>query len=479
MKRNIPAKRTTSIKRNLVNSISIVFGVIIFAVYLSIDLSLDSWVDQQFDKSLTNKTNYLKSLVKVKGDTLDFDDEMMGEFQDKGDMHYYELWFKDEVIKRSPSLTDHPEINLLKVVLPLNTTQLLDVKLPNGEIGKASISYFLPESEQLSPIHEHPAYLTLYQSTDSLERMLTLLDALLVVTFFISIFLMRYIAIRIVDKGLKPLKYLNQEIKKIDLDQKQAMTIAEPVQIVEEIEPIRQELNAFIKANQVFLQNEKRLTGDIAHELKTPIAEIMSLSEVYIRYPNDPRIGETYKEDMLKISQRMKKIVDNLLLLQRTSSSLIQVEQHEVDINDLIQDVINELAFKFDSIESRVDIDLTTDIILADHFSIHTILTNLLDNALFYSPADSLVKVRLNQQDGNLQLKINNEVEKALSSEDMAHILEPMYQADQSRTSDDRYGLGLSIVDNLCQLNGYQLSIDYSNPCRIEFIIGPIPTECK
>ena len=50
--------QTSSIKRNLVNSISLVFGIIIFAVYLSIDLSLDSWVDKQFDKSLVNKSNY-------------------------------------------------------------------------------------------------------------------------------------------------------------------------------------------------------------------------------------------------------------------------------------------------------------------------------------------------------------------------------------------------------------------------------------
>ncbi|MGO1192099.1 sensor histidine kinase [Vibrio casei] len=467
--------RTTSIKRNLVNSISILFGVIIFAVYLSIDLSLDGWVEQQFDRALVNKANYLKSLVKVSGNTLEFDDAMMTSQQDDGDRHYYQLWFKDKTIKRSKTLDEYPDVDLLKLSLPLNTSQLLDVRLPNGEEGRASISYFLPESEQLLSEHEHPAYLTLYQSDDSFENMLILVDILLVVSFFVSIFVMRYIAVRIVGKGLKPLEYLNEEIKKIDLDQKQAMEIPEPKQRVEEIEPIREELNAFIKSNQVFLQNEKRLTGDIAHELKTPIAEIMSLSEVYIRYPNDARISETYKQDMLKIAHRMKKIVDNLLLLQRTSSSLIHIEQEEMDINDLIQDIVNELAFKFDSIESRVHIELANDMILADHFSMHTMLINLLDNALFYSPEGSIVQIVVKEQGDGLQLIVGNEVTVALSTEDREHILDPMYQADQSRTSNDRYGLGLSIVDNLCRLNGYKLSIDHSNSNRIEFTIGLIP----
>lgn len=468
------AQKTTSIKRNLINSITILFGVIIFAVYLSVDLSVDGWVDKQFDRSLINKANYLKSLVKVSDNQLEFDDTMLAEQQDDDGAHYYELWFQDKVFKRSTTLDAYPDLELLKITLPLNTTQLADVTLPNGEQGRASISYFLPESEQLSATHEHPVYLTLMQSKDSYENMLFLIDILLIVSFFLSIFVMRYISIRIVNKGLKPLEYLNQEIKKIDLDQKQPMQIPKLKQTVEEIEPIRQELNAFIKANQVFLQNEKRLTGDIAHELKTPIAEIMSLSEVYIRYPNDERIGETYKQDMLKIAQRMKVIVDNLLLLQRTSSSLIQLDLQQIDINDLLQDVMNELAFKFNSIENRVNIELVSDIVLADRFSMHTILTNLLDNALFYSPNDSVVTVLLKAQDDKLQLKVANQVIKPLSAQDQEHLLDPMYQADQSRTSSDRYGLGLSIVDNLCQLNKYKMEIDHSNPQSIEFIINNI-----
>lgn len=154
---------------------------------------------------------------------------------------------------------------------------------------------------------------------------------------------------------------------------------------------------------------------------------------------------------------------------------MIHIEQEEMDINDLIQDIVNELAFKFDSIESRVHIELENDMILADHFSMHTMLINLLDNALFYSPEGSIVQIVVKEQGDGLQLIVGNEVTVALSTEDREHILDPMYQADQSRTSNDRYGLGLSIVDNLCRLNGYKLSIDHSNSNRIEFTIGLIP----
>ncbi|TVO32887.1 sensor histidine kinase [Vibrio algivorus] len=453
--------QTSSIKRNLVNSISLVFGIIIFAVYLSVDLSLDSWVDKQFDKSLINKANYMKSLVKVSGDRLSFDDEHLSEFQEDEDVHFYQLWSSSGSFKRSKSLVQYPQIDLLQLSLPLNTNQLLDVTLPNGEEGRAFISYFLPESEQLSATHEHPAYLALYQSSRSSESMLVLIDILLIVTFFISIVVMRYIAIRIVDKGLKPLQTMNAQIKKIGIDQSSVTELPEPDLQFDEIEPIRKELNAFIKANQVFLQNEKRLTGDIAHELKTPIAEIMSLSEIYIRYPEDERIGATYKQDMLKIAQRMKKIVDNLLLLQKTSSATIQIELEAIDLYQLISEVIAELTFKYSDADSRIQILIDKPLIFGDSFSLHTILQNLIDNALFYSPEGSQITISLVTKQSNLVLEVRNQVCTVLTEQDIAQLLEPMYQADQSRTSNDRYGLGLSIVNNLCRLNDYQLDVVY------------------
>ena len=121
--------QTSSIKRNLVNSISWVFGIIIFAVYLSIDLSIDSWVDKQFDKSLVNKANYMKSLVKVSGDRLSFDDDPLSEFQEDEDAHFYQFWSNNRSFKRSKSLEEYPKINLIKLTLPLNTNQLLDDNL--------------------------------------------------------------------------------------------------------------------------------------------------------------------------------------------------------------------------------------------------------------------------------------------------------------------------------------------------------------
>ncbi|WP_153448806.1 sensor histidine kinase [Vibrio algicola] len=476
--------RPRSIKRNLVNSISVLFGVLIFAIYLSVDLSMDSWGDSQFDRALINKTNYLKSLVTVNksGDAVKFNDGMMKDAKGSDDVGYYQLWYQDKSFKRSESLTAFPDLELLKISLPLNTTQIVDMKLPNGETGRASLSYFLPDSELLHTQHAHPAYLTLYESNSSLEKMLMFLDVLLVVSFFFSIFLVRNVATRIVSNGLQPLQYLNEEIKKIEINQQEKIDsvkfIDSPVtgKTIEEIEPIRKEINNFIQANQLLLQTEQRLTGDIAHELKTPIAEIISLSEVYIRYPNDERIGQSYKQDMLKIATRMKTIVDNLLLLQRSSSNAMQLDYDVLDAEFMLEQVLQDLAFKVPTIQQRVDVALKTDNLYADAFSLNVIITNLIDNALFYSPESSTVTVSLipATQSGRWLLQVTNDLIVPLSQQDIEHILDPMYQADSSRTSNERHGLGLSIVDNICRQNGYTLTFNTDIAQQVTFTVGPI-----
>ncbi|MGB2079915.1 MAG: sensor histidine kinase, partial [Vibrio sp.] len=441
-----------------------------------IDLSLDGWVDDQYDKALVNKVNYLKTLVKHQPNqaqqiVFEFNPDFMPEFSAKTDPQYFQVWVDNTVVARSPSLTPYPNLNLERKKLALNSTQLFDVILPNGGVGRAVATHF----KDSNMTRDHNVSLTFYEPIAGLERLLIIVDVLLVVTFFLSIFFMRTLAIRIVNSGLKPLAELNESIRSLDVNRDSQSgrinQISAPKTRYVEIEPIRLELNSYISSNQALLESEKRLTGNIAHELKTPIAEIISLTEVYRSFPDDERIAATYSQDVLQISQRMKKIVDNLLLLQRSSQSQLKQPLHVIDVEDLIFKTKQELAFKFSDIHQRVQHKVESGALVADEFSLQTLLTNLLDNALYYSPPESSVIIKLEESNIGGCLSIRNDLAYPLCEQDKQNLLEPMYQADQSRTLSDRHGLGLSIVHNLCKLYGYRLSIAYPATMQIEFII--------
>ena len=208
------------------------------------------------------------------------------------------------------------------------------------------------------------------------------------------------------------------------------------------------------------VDNEKRITSDIAHEIKTPIAELITLTEVHQRFPDDERLAKTFTSDILQISNRMKVIIENLLLLQRTSHSL-SVYKEPIEITTLLSKVIHDLNFKYDDIKQRVVLNNTLQhTIFADEFCLKTIITNLLDNALFYSVPNTAINITINDDTQDVVFTITNPSSINNSQQEVDNLVQPLFHYDDSRSNNERYGLVLSIVDNICKINDYELSIN-------------------
>ena len=296
-------------------------------------------------------------------------------------------------------------------------------------------------------------------------------DLSLLFVFITAIFGVRFVVIKVVDKELDSLYLLNKEISELDAHTQQ---IKKNPKESREIAPIRKELNRYIELNIQNVANEKRLSSDIAHELKTPIAELISLSEMNIRFPDDVRISATYKEDVLSIANNMKSIVNQLMALSQSASGNYGIEKKEVDVRLLTEEINAELQFKHPTMGERVAFSssLSSPMIYVDRFSLETVVKNLLDNALFYSVEDSIVSASIEKDgDGSIVIKIKNTSSNPLTQYDLESIFKPLYQVDKSRTHTDRHGLGLSIVKNVAQLNGYDLSVDYQENQEIMFTV--------
>ncbi|WP_166378256.1 HAMP domain-containing sensor histidine kinase [Pseudoalteromonas sp. Z9A4] len=464
-----------SIKRKLVNNISAVISVILFTIFLTVDLSVDTWVEDQFNQSLTNKANYLKTLVEDDNNVVEFDfaGEFMSEYEAADATEFYQLWHGRDVFERSDSLELYENANLPFLEMPINESKIIDYELPNGRDGRALISHFVAQKDDRNPTHSavfNTMTLAIAAPTAELNKVLIIIDVVFILTCVLGVFGVRYLVTRIVNKGLHPLHNLNDQIKLLDITGI-AQTIESDFK-VEEIEPIRNELNKFITVNQQLYSNEKRLTSDIAHELKTPIAELISLSEVAIRYPDDKRISDTYTSDVLNISQRMKTIVSNLLLLQRSSSSAMQLNAQNIILNNLVNQIVDELTFKHPTIKARLNNEITDEFTLnADEFSLNTILCNLIDNALFYGLPEAPIKLTAVNNSTNMTISVSNKVNKPLSSEQLTAIFDPLYQLDSSRTNNQRHGLGLSIVQSLCNLNGFTITASNTESNTLTFIL--------
>jgi len=122
--------------------------------------------------------------------------------------------------------------------------------------------------------------------------------------------------------------------------------------------------------------------------------------------------------------------------------------------------------------QSRINIESPASLFIqSDYFCIEAILTNLINNALYYSPQRSIVDIAVKTSEENTALSISNELSVAMNDNDLKHLFEPLWQKDKSRTSEDHFGLGLSIVKRLCHQMDIEISVHFKSKEVIEFML--------
>jgi len=199
------------------------------------------------------------------------------------------------------------------------------------------------------------------------------------------------------------------------------------------------------------------MASDIAHELKTPIAELISLSEVALKFPHEKEISDNLASDVHGISYRLKNIVSSIMLLQKSSSSH-ELETSKINLTDLISNIISRE--NSDDRDITLLFDIPSLIVNTNKFALETVLSNLINNAIFYSPTNSGIEITTSKIDNrNALIKISNICYENYQENELKLFFDPLWQKDESRTSTERFGLGLAIVKSYCEKIGATVSI--------------------
>lgn len=448
-------RKQKSIKKKLINLISLSLGIVLCICFFIIDQNLDGWADKQFKDEISSQAFIFKSVVLMNANELSRlkDNELLSTASTQ--TTYYQIWKDNALIKKSNNLKAENKSNLVKYDIPLNSTRIIHVTLPNGDEGIATLTEFTNKSRR-DKARNSIFYVTIYHSTKKLNNVLYIIDALLIMSFVVSILLTRILAQKIVSISLKPLFDLNDEIIAISKTPQTPKPISDNILYYKEIVPIQSSINHFIAVNQNLIKNEKRITGDIAHELKTPLAEIISMTEVYEKFPNDPRIAQRYTQDMLEIANEMKLLIDGLLYLHEKQNDKL-THKETCSVKDRVMDVLKTLAIQ----ENHYQLKLchSVDKLLASPLSLSMILRNLIDNANFYKTPHTAITIMSKKVADNLIIMISNHTPEKITDNQLSDLIKPLFKIDKSRKNTQHYGLGLTIVNNLCSINGYTFTL--------------------
>ena len=211
-------------------------------------------------------------------------------------------------------------------------------------------------------------------------------------------------------------------------------------------------LNTALEYAKKAEEDRRQMTSNIAHELKTPLAIIHSYAEGLKEHIAEEK-REQYLDVILSESERMDAMVMEMLDLSRLEAGKVSLARDDFSLTELVKEVIQklDLVIKEKGLEVSFEPDGGCNI-NADESRICQAVSNLVANAVKYSPAGSAILLRTYTRRGKAWFSAENESEP-LTWEHLSKVWDAFYRTDDAR-SDGGSGLGLTITKSIISLHG-------------------------
>ena len=288
-------------------------------------------------------------------------------------------------------------------------------------------------------------------SDEQVERNFALL---FVAVLFGGVVASALIAIVVTRRGLRPLREMTESLARVGPDQlKQRIgSIGWP----RELQPLAIAFDQMLKRLDDSFTRLSQFSADLAHELRTPIANM--LGEAQVALTRD-RTAADYRETIestVAECERLSRIVDNLLFVARVDAASEPIARKWFDARTAVEKIAAFYQMVAD--DHNVTINCTGDgQIYADPDLFERVVGNLLENALRFTPEHGSIRIAVSKHDGNFQVMVRDSG-CGIAAEHLPRVFDRFYRAESSRSSDGA-GLGLALVKSIVELHGGSAAI--------------------
>ncbi|MCL2752359.1 MAG: HAMP domain-containing histidine kinase [Firmicutes bacterium] len=244
-----------------------------------------------------------------------------------------------------------------------------------------------------------------------------------------------------------------------------------------ELSEKNERLQGEIERERALDEMRRGFVANVSHELKTPISVIKGYAEgLRLNINEDDETGrERYCDVILDESERMTRMVGDILELSKVESGQPSLNETEFDLAPLIGETVTRMAPLFEQKQAHAEFADTPVLVLADRARVGQVLVNYLENAASHVEPGGLIKVSADDLGDNIRLSVYNSGSR-VSEEDMPYIWQSFYRADKSHNrAEKRYGLGLSIVRATAELGGQEYGV-YNTDDGVVFYIDLEPS---
>jgi heavy metal sensor kinase len=222
----------------------------------------------------------------------------------------------------------------------------------------------------------------------------------------------------------------------------------------DEIDQLAMTFNQMLDRIQSLVIEIKEMSDNIAHDLRSPITRIRGIAEVTLT--NSKSIGEyeNMAASTIEECDRLLDMINTMLMISKTESGVDKLSYEEINLTGLVR----EACELFEPTAEDKKVTLNCDVpqkshLVGDNRMIQRMISNLLDNAIKYTPSGGVVSVSVSENDGRDVTITVQDTGIGISPNDLPRIFDRFYRCDQSR-SNPGIGLGLSLARAIARAHG-------------------------
>lgn len=210
----------------------------------------------------------------------------------------------------------------------------------------------------------------------------------------------------------------------------------------------------------------KDFISNVSHELKTPIGIIEGYAEGLKDGVVSGEDATLYLETIIDESKKMSFLVTNMLELSKLESGTIKPSFEAFNINRLIKKVLNKHTLDFEENHFKINFNPSNSYsyVYADPFQMEQVLTNLITNAIKYTPPKNNININIEESLDKFKISVQN-MGVTIPEEEISRLFDKFYRLDKSRerTQKNSTGIGLSIVKNILILHNSTFNLQNIN----------------
>lgn len=433
-------------------------GLLLAAGGLVLNRVISSRLRREYDEALIDRAESLETMTEQQAGRilLESADVGMPEFDAKDNPDYFQIWLGDgSAALRSRSLgsRDLPRSSGL-----VDRPRLSDLTLPDGRHGREVEISFRPRTEQEdgpgSQSEQGPAAgdltvtLAVAHGREELDAFLTSVHVTLALVVLGLLGGTALLVKAVVGAGLAPLDSLAHHLEGMDADSLgKTLAVADaPAELV----PVIRHLEGLLARLHESFARERAFSANLAHELRTPLAELRAVADVALKWPEDSSSWLTSCEEIRAIGLQMETVVVNLLALARCEAGQHPVQTSKVSLCELAASCWSPFSPEAEDRGLSFQLDVPAALTLVtDREKLGLILSNLFSNAVAYGSPACPVTCSAAVNGAGFALTVRNCTE-VLTPDDLPRLFDRFWRKDPAR-SGGHTGLGLALVAALCE----------------------------